>query len=490
MDPSCGAGSFLLATADALVARGVPPSTVVTSLAGCDLDGAAVDHCRAAMERWAADHGVPAPDRDLIVGHDPLASATPFTGRADMVVGNPPFLAQRTTDTARGTSGREALRHRFGDLGPYVDSAAAFLLVAEEVLAPGGVAVMLQPQSTLAARDGTAVRTRLLESCDLVALWGDDARHFDAEVDVCAPLLRRRGPESGAASDVVRIHWGSGAVRVGQAALPSVGAAWAPLLAAALGVPGTDGHRGAAGSVPQAVVGDVATATAGFRDEFYALAAAAVGADDPGWRAASRPLVTVGMIDVCRLDLESPRRLAGRTVVGPRLDESSLEAAAPRVARWAASRRVPKVLVATQTRVVEAVADPTGELVPVTPVVSVEPTPDSDVGVWDLLAAVCSPVAAATAAREHAGSGLSAGSFRVSAASVCRLPLPSDRSEWVRGAATARRLGSVGSSGRRDLLREFAVTMNAAHGIDDPALVEWWLLGADRTGRAARAEGA
>ena len=67
-------------------------------------------------------------------------------------------------------------------------------------------------------------------------------------------------------------------------------------------------------------------------------------------------------------------------VIQRSLDVDSLQTDAPAVARWARKRQVPKVLVATQTRVLEAVADLDGQMVPVTPTVSVEPTGAVGVG--------------------------------------------------------------------------------------------------------------
>ncbi len=485
VDPACGAGSFLLAAADALVARGVAPRDVVTTrLAGCDVDPDAVAHCTAALRRWAEDHAVGGAVEPGIVLHDPLRAPTPFTGVADLVVGNPPFLAQRTSDTARTDADRASLRARFGDLGPYVDAAAAFLLVGAELLAPDGVAVLIGPQSILSARDAESVRAQLADRSELVALWADDARHFDADVEVCAPVLKRRS--SGTTVDdrcgerTVEVRWGAAGDVVATMPEPSRGASWAPLLAVAHGVPLVTLPAGGP------TIGDVASCTAGFRDEFYALAAAAsTGPIDPGHPgtttgSAAAPLVTVGMIDVCRLDRVSPRRLGGRRVTVPGVDLVALAEDQPRVAAWAAARQVPKVLVATQTKVIEAVADSTGALVPVTPVISVEPlpvaAPPGAVDVWHLVAVLSAPPVSAAVAADRAGSGLSSRALRLSAASLRSLPLPAASGRWDEAAAIARRLHSCGPTARPALLRGLGVAMCDAYGVTaDGTLLEWWL---------------
>ena len=80
--------------------------------------------------------------------------------------------------------------------------------------------------------------------------------------------------------------------------------------------------------------------------------------------------------------------------------------------RWAERLLVPKVLVANQTRVIEAVADPDGAWLPAVPVVTVRPAPDG-VAVDDIAAVLTSPVASVWAWHRAAGTGLSARSLRL-----------------------------------------------------------------------------
>lgn len=476
-DPTCGGGAFLLRVAERLAGVGVPPEEVVRHrLVGCDVDPRAVAVARAALSGWAAQHGASVDEQEVRVHVADALQVRPssWPGRPDagfdLVVGNPPFLSQLATATARDAARRRLVEERFGALGAYADDAGAFLLAAVELAAVGGVIAMVQPQSLLSARDAAVVRDAALDSSALVGMWAHAGSPFpDAAVHVCAPVLRRHGTTGGpAASDgPVEVRWQDGAgVRVDRVPSPMAGARWSRVLGPAHGVPEVPlqevpAHCGAR-------IGDVATATAGFRDEFYALCDA-MRVDGDGPR-----LVTVGMVDPCALRWGTgEHRLGGRRVSTPRLDVDALSSAHPRVATWVAQRRRPKVLVATQTKVIEAVADADGWCVPVTPTISVEPM-DGQVDVWHLVAALSAPPVAAAAVRELLGSGRSGSSVRWSARALLDVPLPVDERSWDLGAAIARAAHDAGD-GRGDLLVQLGVTMTQAYGIAaDHAVVSWW----------------
>jgi hypothetical protein len=135
-----------------------------------------------------------------------------------------------------------------------------------------------------------------------------------------------------------------------------------------------------------------------------------------------------------------------------------------------------------QTKVVEAVPDPGGCCVPMTPTISVEPLGGA-VDVWHLTAALSSPSVAAAAVLELLGTGRSSGILRWSARGVLAAPLPTDRDAWDRGADLVRRIwevdGDVGVGGggpsHHELLDRLGAVMAAAHGLapDDP-VVAWW----------------
>jgi hypothetical protein len=126
-------------------------------------------------------------------------------------------------------------------------------------------------------------------------------------------------------------------------------------------------------------------------------------------------------------------------------------------------RLVPKVLVATQTRVLEVLPDPDGRLVPSVPVVAV-----AGEDVWSIAAALSAPPVSAWALHRAAGAALTADAVKLSAKQILDVPLPSDREVWE---GVARRLAA------HDIeAPEFARLMTRAYGLpDDHPVVGWWL---------------
>ena len=127
-------------------------------------------------------------------------------------------------------------------------------------------------------------------------------------------------------------------------------ATWSRVVTGVLGIPplptlATDG-----------TIGDRARCSLNFRDEYYGLVPA-VSDDGDG-----PPLVTSGLIDPGRcLWGERPVRFAKREFAAARVELARLDA---HMRAWARRKLVPKVLVANQTRIIEAVADPEGVSIP------------------------------------------------------------------------------------------------------------------------------
>jgi hypothetical protein len=238
-DPACGDGAFLLAAAHALEARGIDRVTIARDLLwGCDVDAAAVERARAVIDEWAGTSPV-----DHVRVADGLVDIG-WTGRFDVLVGNPPFLNQLERATARTSSTRWAV-------GPYTDTAFLFLLAGLDMVRDGGRVLLIQPQSLVAARDAQPVRDAL----DCVAgMWTCDELIFDANVRVCAPLLVK-----GEHPNEIARWSGRGIQRTTAAARTDV---WSAMLVRRDEPPPVtlDGTRR---------LRDIATATAGFRDQFY-----------------------------------------------------------------------------------------------------------------------------------------------------------------------------------------------------------------------------
>jgi predicted RNA methylase len=465
LDPACGTGNFLVAAArriaSSLVGLGVDEHRAaalgVRCVRGVELDGGTARRCRAALREVHPDGG----GRSITCG-DALLGRRPMPEDAfDLVVGNPPFLSQLSSTTARSRSDADALRRRFGAaVGPYTDLSAVFLLASLRAARPdGGTVALIEPVALLSARDARGVRAATLGDASLVSLWIAEQPIFDADVEVCAPVLRR-----GASGDVTSIVRGREFARgpVVPAPPPSA-SSWSALLAAAQDLP--ERQLQVAGTL-----GDVAEATADFRDQYYGLAGSVVDqVDGPTPR-----LVTSGLIDPGRLLWgERACRFNKVTYRHPRVDLARLE---PAIREWADRRLVPKVLVATQTRVLEAVVDEDGSLLPSVPVVTVTARRGRTEDLWRIAALLCAPPAALVAARRHLGAARNATALRLSASDLLALPLPADRAAWDRAARSFAAASATGDHGRHlGLLRESAIAMVEAYGLPaDDGLVAWW----------------
>lgn len=455
-DPACGEGAFLLAAARALAARGLDRGSIARELLyGCDIDPDALSAARARIMSWSGvDPG------DHLVVADGLRAPARWPRRFDAVVGNPPFLNQLERATVRRAPLPPALAPY---ARAYTDTAWLFLIAARDLLRPGGRAVLVQPQSVVSARDAGPVRAAL--AADLAGLWWCDELLFDASVHVCAPVIGRpsRIVERWTRRDVVPIAPCTGPVRSWQALVPH-------------DAPRVDLDPAAP------TLGDIATATAGFRDEYYDIAAHVV--DEP---AGDRPLlVTSGLIDVNTIRWgQRPARI-GRTTYGhPRVDVAALT---PRVRRWLEQRLAPKVVVATQTKVIEAAVDADGSWVPSTPVISVHPAAHSAacgaqrVDPWRLAAVLLAPPVTAWAVARSAGSALAPGAIKLAARDVLDIPLPAGA-----GANQAWDVAAAALAAGRTT--DAAASMMRAYGADARVL-DWWceragglLDGTNRSGR-------
>ncbi|UMG92687.1 N-6 DNA methylase [Nocardioides sp. TF02-7] len=415
LDPACGTGHFLVAAARRLGAR---------SVHGSDLDPEAVAIARA---RLLAEDPTLTPDE--VAQQVRVADGlTAWDGEQfDAVVGNPPFLGQLRRRTAGRSDARPAA---------YTDTSAVFLQRALELVRPGGTVALVQPLSVLAARDAGPVRRAVAERGAVTDLWCSPRPVFaGTSVLTCVPVVRVGDP---GATD------------------PD---GWGRLAAPSYGIPPVRLRTG------DGAVGDLAVCTADFRDQYYGLVP---HVRDGGLDGSGAPLVTSGLIEPAGCEWgRRPTRFARRRLDEPVVDLAGLRAGP--LASWADARLVPKLLVAGQGRVVEAVVDERGAWLPSVPVVSVVPSDPADL--WRLLAVLLAPPLVADAAARYLGAGLTPGSVKLSARQLAALPLPADPDAWAEGALLAER-----AQRDRDpsALAATARVMTRAYGGDEE-VTAWWL---------------
>jgi hypothetical protein len=274
----------------------------------------------------------------------------------------------------------------------------------------------------------------------MVWSWWSPRRLFDAQVHVCVVAF-----EFGSSEPIERR------------------ANWSHVATSRQGVP----------LVPDSLrtdgcLGDRARLNANFRDEYYGMIPAV------GDHATGPPLITSGLIDPGRSWWgERPITFARHRYQRPRVDLDRLD---EDMRRWARRRLVPKVLVANQTRIAEAVCDPTGDWLPAVPVLGVYPTgahwddghrrcaDDLVAAAWEIAAVLTSSVASAWLWHRGAGTGLSADAIRLSPVTLGALPWPAGPLDR---AVEALRHGDT---------RGCSAAVSDAYGIAEDALAleRWW----------------
>ncbi len=473
-DPTCGGGAFLLAALDRLVALGVEPADALDRVAGLDIDAGAGRVSRWSIVLWAAANGVSlsVDDVDVSLG-DALAGYPTHWPRVGLLVGNPPFATPLRTgavppEVEAFRNGREEL------LGPYTDLAAMHLLAAVESRAPGSAVALVQPQSVLAGRDSEALRDHFDEIAPVHGMWAAREPVFDAGVRACAALLR---PGS-AAPETVVLTSGPEVVAVGEE--PYRPSSWPGYAARALGAPTLPtallGLK--QGDDEGARLGSLATATAGFRDEYYGLVAACAEWDGSPSEEPNR-LLTVGAVEplASKWGVDNCR-FGRRAWIKPWIDVEALDG---KVLAWTERQLKPKVVLATQSPILEPLIDRNGTLVPATPLIAVHADADD----LSLIAAVLlAPPVVAWAWQRWFGAALAVDALKLAARQVLELPLPADRELWHTAAATieshepSSAEGVVSRQASTDegwaVARQVAAIMNQAYGADDEVF-RWWL---------------
>lgn len=150
VDPSCGAGAFLMGARRAF-------GSSLKEMAGLDLDPVAVDLCRSLLPEVAV--------------READALLEPAGGPYDLCLGNPPYISSGLRGAARQEAERQsALRQRYRHTGQYkLNTYPLFIERGLELLKDGGVLGYIVPDSFLTGRYFAGLR-RLLLSHTLLEL--------------------------------------------------------------------------------------------------------------------------------------------------------------------------------------------------------------------------------------------------------------------------------------------------------------------------------
>ena len=405
-------------------------------------------------------------------GRGPRSPRTGAYGGFDAIIGNPPFLNQLEEESAHAKHVRELLRARFSDAtSGYADSSVAFTLLGVELLRLGGRCTLIAPLSILGARDAESARARWAQSATLESMWLATEYVFEgAAVFVCAPTLRVGGHRLSSVARRRDLAFAAvSPVEVDMAELYRA-PTWSLLVSDILGIP-------LVRLSASRTVGDEAAVTADFRDQYYGLRgyvveAAAVSAEEVG---RFPPLITTGLVDLALcLWGDHHTRFDGQRWTAPRVDLVRLERDGT-IGPWARSRLVPKLILATQTRVLEVVVDERGEWIPSIPLISVVPT--NGAAVWHLAAALSSPPLTAIAAGTYLGTALTIDAIKLSANQVRSLPLPGPSAAWDAAAELFRR-AQCEPERRREHIVACGKLMCEAYGLDGGAaapVLAWWV---------------
>lgn len=497
LDPTCGTGNFLIASAlhisERLVQLGMSQTesfmyVVKNCLFGTDIDLSAVEICRSNLARLIPESNCESELSRHVLAVDSLRLFLKGGGRAgqgslfdepemtwadifaevfagddpgfDAVIGNPPFLNQLETETALSADLASALSERYGNsFSKLTNTASIFMLGASEIVNSGGVVTMIQPISFLATRESAEIRKSLLNRGSLTDLWFGGSKIFDAAVEVVGVTISAEQPDG-----KTRITVGREFNEIGFFDAPQEGEkTWSRPLARAKGVPHCAFSAGG-------VVGDYARATADFRDQYYGLVGAVRDLQVSESQGDLLRLATVGLIDLAKCMWgERSTKFARQTYLRPVVDVQVLS---KELRNWAISRAKPKVIVSNQTKLLEVYVDVGGDILPSVPLLTLDCEIEN---LWLVAAAISSPLATLVAAERHLGAGMSGDVLKLSAKDVLNLPVPSDVKAWTRGAQIFKELQEKGGSDGTKLLQSFADEMNTAFAVSDLDIGRWWI---------------
>ena len=442
-DPAVGGGAFLLAAAESLAAEGLAPIDVVrTHCSVATSTDVAVDVTRSTLALWAGEWP------DELDEHIVVADAcAPTAWDRDVRPGDrQPAVPGPARSDARRAAARRGCVRTSADAAVSATSTPRRCSSSRalELTRPGGRVALVQPHSTLAARDAASRCARPSAGSVASALWFTEEQAFDAGVRVWAPVIER-GTRSTSRPVIRRVATRGRFAPVHATRRPGArarsGPSSSPISPAS---PLSSCARRAWSATSRPPRPASATSTTASSARFANTASA----DD------DRPrLVTSGLLERARhrvgvASARVRRRDAGAT------RWCTLDALDAAIARWVQTPARPEARVATQTKVIEVAVDETDRL-------RAEHTGHrgarrSADHLWLLAAALSSPPITALACACGSASGAVGRRGEAVGAPGAALPLPADDGAWEEAADVARRRCRAPSDeARRDALAAF-----------------------------------
>ena len=496
IDPACGTGNFLIIAAlrivDQLVLLGFNANdsmqfVVRNCVYGTDVDESALKQCAENLSSLTGGEVRPAEIRKHFLCRDALlidgagapAKCQPsffdaeiekwsdlfpsvFTSSIpgfDIVIGNPPFLSQLSTETVASASQYAELESRYSDsISKLTNTASIFFLAALKMVKKDGIVSFIQPMSFLATRDSESVRQVIASADSLSSIWVCSEKVFDAAVQVTAVSLALGKP-----TETVKIYSGRSFDYVGDTRqFVTTEPTWSRAMTAARRFP-------VALLQSHGRLCDIAEITGDFRDQYYGLVDAVV--ENPTPAVEQMKLATVGLIDPGLFAWgETSTRFAKKPFTYPVVNLDKLE---PKITEWVKSRRRPKVIVATQTKILECFVDEVGDVLPSVPLSTINSAPEM---IWHIAAMLSAPPISLLACERHFGAGMSADVLKLGARDLLDLPLPQNKEPWGLAAADFKSLQkAVSIIDRRNIMTKIGRLMCEAYGVTDDEVLHWWL---------------
>lgn len=453
LDPAVGGAALLLAAAQHSVENGCSATETAQGLVGFDIDSVSVAISQAAISLWVLHHQnnqtrKPSELTELKAygRFEQGDSLTIDLPEVDLVIANPPFLSRLRSATALDKSRQEKIDERWGQYrATYTDEAALFLVAAAHTLSRGGALCMILPISVLASKHCQKIRAAIDEIMSIVGIWVAPRNVFsDAQVQVCAVVATKTDytntTKCWVGADFQESEPGRNrservaACLEGKHGLGSPARQpepWSHIAARSKSIPTLTIARNGK------TIGDIARVTAGFRDQFYGLipftreatkqelAQLEKAKKDGGGSIELETvcLTTTGMLDPLANKWGTrPFRFASKDWNYPVIDITRLKNEDHKLYQWVKERLRPKLLVATQTKIVETYLDTIGYTLPVTPTITVETDDVSDL--IKALAVLHHPYISVWLHLETFGTALSLDAIKVSAKQLAQLPLP------------------------------------------------------------------